>query len=128
MKVPLAAIVLAAAAFLNVAHAQIIVSSGTNSTLLYRNPRIQLDQPRIFSLTNATPLLNFTNSNLVAPEMSLSASKAPAPGVYESHPYACIVIVPGSTGDNCIAGKPGPSKMPDKNPGVTLVPLSATSP
>lgn len=50
----------------------------------------------------------------------------PAPGVYQSYPYSCIIVVPGPhPDDKCIIGRGdgSASKMPTVRPELRLVPL-----
>jgi hypothetical protein len=127
MQITTAAFFLTASALITVAYAQIIASSGTN-WLSPEVPNIQLGQPWTALQTNTTPSYKFSLKDPnTAPEMSSPASNLPKPGIYESEPYTCIVIVPGAIGDDCNANKSGSatqSDMPIKNPGVNLVPLS----
>lgn len=137
MKVPLTVIVLAATAFLNVAHAQIVaMPESTNSWLLHESPNLSLTQPWTHLPTNTLPFLSLTNGSTAPPDMSSPASKLPQPGIYESYPYACIIDVPGptewnqfkhsSTETNGLVehGSSATMTMPIYNPGLTLVPLS----
>src|SRR5262245_41421867 len=84
-----------------------------------------------------SPLLLGTNlfkmpTNLIVPFFSgtnpevanVTPRKFPAPGVYLSKPYSCIVVVPGQPGDESMVIRPQwtNSSMPMIEPKVEFVP------
>lgn len=81
--------------------------------------------PPIHALPGPTnsPRLLFQDSNSVpVARCDERNSDLPRPGVYETHPYTCILIVPGSTGDNCVLGGGAQHGMPTYQPKVKIVP------
>ena len=74
-------------------------------------PRLASHSPQV----ELVPLLSLTNSIRLA---------APAPGVYRTTPYSCLLVVPGRDGDEQFVWKPAiPSPtMPTTRPDLQFIP------
>ena len=55
-----------------------------------------------------------------------AASQALKPGIYQTKPFTCIVVVPEAQHDDCCitGGADGVSKMPIREPSLQFIPLS----
>jgi len=75
----------------------------------------------LFVATNGLPLLFFGTNRLV----SLPTVGSPAPGLWKTEPFACIVLVPGPHPDESMVVHLGKAetKMPIIKPPVKFVPL-----
>ncbi len=74
--------------------------------------------------TNNLGLTPFSSAPIVYLDRKTEHSQRLKPGVYQSRPYAIILIVPGSEHDDCCvnSGINGNSKMPNAKPDVQAVP------
>jgi len=91
--------------------------------------------PRILRSTNGNVIIVSTNAagsvpgrkfQLPQPQKDSKASPSlPAPGVYKTEPYTCIVIVPaGHSDDKSVIHPPDPGpNMPVLKPDLRFVPL-----
>ena len=82
--------------------------------------------PRAGALTNSYRFVPRLWGKYGAPRQPL-AKNAPAPGVYETAPYTCMVIVPGAHPDDSSVhwSGAGPSRMPVVKPELRFIPRAA---
>lgn len=103
-------------------------SAATNSPAnglffqLKTNPLPRAIVPPPSNRTNQPPLI----LNLTPPSRRLGGKGMPAPGVYETKPFACIVVVPGPFPDDKMAkgryGSDAPLAMPSIEPDLRFIP------
>ena len=79
--------------------------------------------------SNTFPRMPGLKHSPVRPPTNVLRAGVPAPGIYETRPYTCIVVVPGPhPDDGCIIGRgrdiaPGPApRMPMRSPDLQFVP------
>jgi hypothetical protein len=84
------------------------------------------DLPKMWLTNSVSPETNVLRKSWKKLEIN---SPPPAPGIYLSEPYTCIIMVPKDTHDDCcIGGMPRfKSKMPVHRPGLKLIPLPPAS-
>jgi len=131
VKLAATGISLAASAIFTVCHPQIV---GQSFSLLENS-----NSPS-FSLTNPAPLY-FGNSNSYSltkpqPQYWIGISNLPlvklheaprhslSPGIYETRPYAGIVLVPKLAGSDDVKPETVRPVMPVENPGLEFIPVA----
>ena len=91
---------------------------GTNSIL---SQPIGLVRPLPQNIQILAPLVGTNAQRKVISE----AQKAPAPGIYRTIPFACIVVVPGKNPDDQMIIRPAENldRTPVLNPDLHFVPM-----
>jgi len=92
------------------------------------SPSLKPLAPGLYEITNyplADPLSEIPGISpfeIGSPVSDFGGAKVPAPGLYETHPYAMVLKVPNSTADNCILRNSSSRAMPIQHPQLEVIP------